>query len=88
MPAAAHYPLINCQSDRMTGQAGRTRPDRLSLVTRGVALARSVGRTLRLWGARIKERHAFPVLDERELRDLRMSRWQVEQELAKPFWRG
>ena len=73
MSYAAHSPLINYQ------------PDRLS---RGAALARSIAGTLRLWRTRNKERHAFPVLDERELRDMRVSRFEVERELAKPFWRG
>jgi uncharacterized protein YjiS (DUF1127 family) len=54
----------------------------------GVALARSLADTLRLWRSRARERHSFPALDDRELRDLRLSRWQVERELAKPFWRG
>jgi uncharacterized protein YjiS (DUF1127 family) len=47
-----------------------------------------VARTLRLWRMRFRDRQAFPVLDERGLRDLRLSRWDVERELAKPFWRG
>jgi uncharacterized protein YjiS (DUF1127 family) len=76
MSYAAHHPLINCQADR------------LSPTNRGATLANSIGRTLRLWRSRIRERRAFPVLDERELRDLRLSRWDVERELAKPFWRG
>jgi uncharacterized protein YjiS (DUF1127 family) len=53
-----------------------------------VSWPRSLGRTLRLWRARIRERHAFPALEERDLRDLRLSRWEVDRELAKPFWRG
>jgi uncharacterized protein YjiS (DUF1127 family) len=47
-----------------------------------------LARTLRLWRSRIRKRNAFPLLGERELRDLRVSRWDVEHELAKPFWRG
>jgi uncharacterized protein YjiS (DUF1127 family) len=76
MPIAATHPLINCQ---------RSQP---STATRGTAAVKSLVRTLRLWRRRISERHAFPVLDERDLRDLRLSRWDVERELAKPFWRG
>lgn len=76
MSYAAHHPLINCQAERF------------SPTNRGATLANSIGRTLRLWRSRIRERRAFPVLNERELRDLRLSRWDVERELAKPFWRG
>jgi uncharacterized protein YjiS (DUF1127 family) len=75
MPIAVTNPLINCQCDQ-THHTARIR-----------TAARSLVRTLRLWRARIRERQAFPVLDERDLRDLRVSRWDVEHELAKPFWR-
>jgi uncharacterized protein YjiS (DUF1127 family) len=47
-----------------------------------------VGRTIQLWRGRFRERHAFASFDHRELTDLRLSRWEVERELAKPFWRG
>jgi uncharacterized protein YjiS (DUF1127 family) len=49
---------------------------------------RWIGRTLAVWAARIRERRAFGSLDHRDLRDLGLSRWEVERELAKPFWRG
>ena len=76
MPVAATNPLINCQCDQPNTAA------------RGTAAMRSLVRTLRLWRTRFRERHAFPVLDERDLRELRLSRWEVERELAKLFWRG
>jgi uncharacterized protein YjiS (DUF1127 family) len=76
MPTAAVHTLINSQCDRPHGNA------RIS------GAMRSVGRTLRLWRRRYRERHVFPVLDERDLRDLRLTRWDVERELTKPFWRG
>jgi uncharacterized protein YjiS (DUF1127 family) len=50
--------------------------------------ARSFARALQLWRSRHRERNVFATLDERDLRDLRVSRWEVERELAKPFWRG
>jgi uncharacterized protein YjiS (DUF1127 family) len=40
------------------------------------------------WRRRMRERQAFARLDYRELRDIGLSRWDVERELAKPFWRG
>jgi uncharacterized protein YjiS (DUF1127 family) len=76
MPIAAHHMMINYQ------------PDRLEPTARAAALAASIGRTLRLWRSRIKERQAFPVLEERDLADLRVTRWELERELRKPFWRG
>jgi len=76
MSYTAHHPLINCQSDRN------------SSAKRGTTLARSIARTLRLWRSRARERRVFPVLDDRDLNDMGLSRWDVERELAKPFWRG
>jgi uncharacterized protein YjiS (DUF1127 family) len=48
----------------------------------------SLTRIAEIWRTRIKDRQAFAALDHRDLRDLRLSRWEVERELAKPFWRG
>jgi uncharacterized protein YjiS (DUF1127 family) len=61
---------------------------RLGLLARAALLAKRVARTLRVWGSRIRQRHVFPEIDDRELRDLRISRWELQRELAKPFWRG
>ena len=76
MSSTVNRLMINSQSDQAR------------LATRLTAAAGVLGRTLRLWGARIKERHAFPIVDERDLRDLRITRWELERELAKPFWKG
>jgi uncharacterized protein YjiS (DUF1127 family) len=76
MPATAHPSLINYHSSRQ-GPAARAN-----------AAGRAVLDTLRLWRARSRERRAFAIVDERDLRDLGMSRWDVERELSKPFWRG
>jgi uncharacterized protein YjiS (DUF1127 family) len=76
MPTTADHLLINCQPARV-----------LRATSRG-SLTRSIGGTLRLWAARFQERRVFPLLEERDLRDLRLSRWDVDRELAKPFWRG
>jgi uncharacterized protein YjiS (DUF1127 family) len=45
-------------------------------------------RLIQMWRARIRERHALAKLDHRDLRDIGLSRWEIERELAKPFWRG
>jgi uncharacterized protein YjiS (DUF1127 family) len=64
-------------------------PDRLTIAAHVTPLVRSVMRTIQLWRARIRERRAFPAdLDERQLHDLRLSRWELDRELRKPFWRG
>jgi uncharacterized protein YjiS (DUF1127 family) len=64
-------------------------PDRLTLRALATPLIRSVIGTIRLWRSRIRERHVFPAgLDERQLHDLRLSRWELDRELRKPFWRG
>jgi uncharacterized protein YjiS (DUF1127 family) len=87
MPIAVTNPLINCQCDQPRNTA-RVRAGQPGITARVIREVQSLVRTLRLWRSRIRERQAFPVLDERALRDLRLSRWDVERELAKPFWRG
>lgn len=37
---------------------------------------------------RARDRDALAWMDERDLRDMRLSRSQVLHELNKPFWRG
>jgi uncharacterized protein YjiS (DUF1127 family) len=49
-------------------------------------IAASIVRTVGLWRARIRDRQAFATLGHRDLRDLRLSQWEVEREMAKPFW--
>jgi uncharacterized protein YjiS (DUF1127 family) len=75
--AAISYPaLTNCQAPGVS-------PDH-----RSINVAGWLKRTLQLWRSRIKERHSFDFVDDRELRDLGLSKWDVEREIAKPFWRG
>ncbi len=45
------------------------------------------GDMLHTWRKRNQERQAFAHLDYRDLRDIGLSQWEVEAELAKPFWR-
>jgi uncharacterized protein YjiS (DUF1127 family) len=46
-----------------------------------------IGGLFGMWRRRIRERQAFAHLDQRDLRDMGLSQWEVETELAKPFWR-
>lgn len=73
MYVVAHDPLINCQPN----------PTSVSRAAVG-----AVTRILRLWGGRARERHALSLVEERDLRDLGLSRYDVQRELAKPFWQG
>jgi uncharacterized protein YjiS (DUF1127 family) len=45
-------------------------------------------RLIQTWRVRIRERDALARLDDRDLRDIGLSRWEIELELAKPFWRS
>lgn len=46
-----------------------------------------VAAALRLWEAREFERRYLASLNDSQLRDMRLSRQQVREEAAKPFWR-
>ncbi len=48
---------------------------------------KSVGATLRLWMDRQHQRKQLAKLDAHLLRDIGLDSNQVEQELAKPFWK-
>ncbi len=49
------------------------------------AAARAV-RTLLTWQERDRQRHALAQLDARMLKDVGLSRAEVDLELRKPFW--
>ena len=44
--------------------------------------------TLLLWQERVAERAHLASLDDRALRDVGLSRADVEHETSQPFWRG
>jgi uncharacterized protein YjiS (DUF1127 family) len=52
-----------------------------------IGVATRIGKMFAIWRRRIQERDAFAHLNERDLHDIGLSRWEVETELAKPFWR-
>ena len=53
---------------------------------RGVA--DSIRDTIRLWRRRLRERRAMEFFNDRDLRDIGVSQWEIDREIAKPFWRG
>ncbi len=75
MSVTIHNALLQRQAN-----AGALAGPRSGLVT-------EIGATFRTWRRRIEERRAFAQLDHRDLRDMGLTQWEVESELAKPFWR-
>jgi uncharacterized protein YjiS (DUF1127 family) len=43
---------------------------------------------LRGWRARQEDRRVLASLTERDFQDMGRTRWELEYELARPFWRG
>jgi uncharacterized protein YjiS (DUF1127 family) len=76
MTVAAHPPLRVCQAADYPSNADRVAPIEL------------FGRLIRRWRSRTRARRAFESFGYRDLRDIGVSRWDVERELANPFWRG
>ncbi len=70
--------------DFLTGNRTLHRP----AISRSAGLGASIAHTIDVWRTRISDRQAFAHFDHRDLRDLRLSQWEVERELSKPFWRG
>jgi uncharacterized protein YjiS (DUF1127 family) len=42
---------------------------------------------LQTWRQRLRERQQLAEMDDRSLRDIGLTRYDVEYELRKPFWR-
>lgn len=53
-----------------------------------VKRSRGLSGLLRTWRRRMRERDAMATLTERDLRDARLTRADVQAELCKPFWRA
>jgi uncharacterized protein YjiS (DUF1127 family) len=49
---------------------------------------RPATRLIALWHRRAQERQELTAMDERELRDIGISRLDARREADKPFWRG
>jgi uncharacterized protein YjiS (DUF1127 family) len=81
MSATTHDSL----GDSRTLQLPRT--SRLSLSSGFAHPVASIILIVGLWRARVRNRQALATLDQRDLRELGVSQWELERELAKPFWR-
>jgi uncharacterized protein YjiS (DUF1127 family) len=75
MAVPVHETLTNCQDGHPPPAYQRT------------SVAAWIGGTFRLWRSRIRDRHVFDYADDHELSELGLSRWDVEREIARPFWR-
>jgi len=49
---------------------------------------RGLAGLLRVWRRRMRERDAMANLTERDLRDARLTRAELQAEIVKPFWRA
>ena len=79
MASLAHQLSTNCQvSSYAPGSPARSR--------HGI-IARS-GALLGLWAERMRERTQLTRLSDRDLRDIGLSRADVDRLIAKPFWRA
>jgi uncharacterized protein YjiS (DUF1127 family) len=43
---------------------------------------------LKIWRQCLRDRRELAAMDDRSLRDIGLTRYDVELELRKPFWRG
>ncbi len=49
-------------------------------------VSRVFGRLI-VWQERAEQRHALAMLDDRQLKDIGLSRADIVREISKPFWR-
>ncbi len=66
--------------------AGPRRPNAASFGEISLEAAARAVRTLLPWQERDRQRHALEQLDARMLKDVGLSRADVDLELRKPFW--
>lgn len=64
------------------------RHSRQSARVSGQRLSQRLLEGLLLWQRRAAERHALRALSNRDLKDVGLSRADIESEAAKPFWRA
>ncbi len=75
MHISAQHPLTNCQ------------PAAQTTATSSGGIVGWLAHALHNWRERSADLRELALMDERALRDARLTRWEVEQELNRPFWR-
>ncbi len=76
------------QKVRFGAYAGPRRPTAASFGKILLEAATRAVRTLLTWQERDRQRHALAQLDARMLKDIGLSRAEVDLESRKPFWRA
>ncbi len=76
MHITAHHPLTNSHSA----------PRAAGGVLNGVIAW--IDRTYARWQEHEAELHALETMTDRDLRDAGLTRFAVEREITRPFWRG
>jgi uncharacterized protein YjiS (DUF1127 family) len=62
-------------------------PTKSERVAAFVRMVRCIPHIVWPWFIRVKSRHALAMLSDHMLRDIGLTRADVERELMKPFWR-
>ena len=76
MAVALHHPLTNAQPfARPAGSLARRARD-------------GIARLVVLWLERHADLRAIEEMTDRELRDIRATRWELRRAVSHPFWRG
>jgi uncharacterized protein YjiS (DUF1127 family) len=60
----------------------------LSIGVRARAAAAALAEAFFAWQERVSQRHTLARLDDRLLRDMGLTRSDVEHEVSKPFWQA
>ena len=76
MHVTSHHPLTNSHSSPRRASGVLTR------------LAAWIDRTHARWQEREAELHALETMTDRDLKDAGLTRFAVEREISRPFWRG
>ena len=65
-------------------------PAKLALAhsARGIGLVARLFDRIYMWRNRARQRRHLAELDDRLLRDIGLSRVEVQHEISRPFWRG
>lgn len=85
MTALVHHTLTNYQPCQY---AAAHQPRPYAAAPAGPGVAERLGRTLRLWQDRLRERRELATLTLRDLHDIGVTPSEVWDELRQPVWRS